>query len=85
MMVDGAVPARPSKQAFLVRVARRIARQRIAAGLTQEALALKLRIAVRNVQRLESGKQNLTLATVTKIARALDVEPDTLVGPDPHE
>lgn len=77
-----AVPARASGQSFLLRVARRIQRRRLAAGLTQEALALRLRIAVRNLQQIEGGKQNLTLETIAKIARVLDIDPDELVGPD---
>jgi HTH-type transcriptional regulator/antitoxin HipB len=54
-------------------VARRIAAARRAKGLTQEALAAQLGLATRNLQRLESGKQNLTLGTVERVARAIGV------------
>lgn len=42
--------------------------------MTQEALALALDMAAKNVQRLESGRQNLTLRTVERVAAALGVD-----------
>jgi transcriptional regulator with XRE-family HTH domain len=48
--------------------------------MTQEDLADRLNTAVRNVQRMESGQQNLTLLTLAKIAKAIGVEPDELVA-----
>jgi transcriptional regulator with XRE-family HTH domain len=38
-------------------------------------MAVALGIDVRNVQRLESGRANLTLATLERVAGALGVEP----------
>jgi len=38
-------------------------------------MAVALGVAVRNVQRIESGRQNLTLASLERIADVLDVEP----------
>jgi UDP-N-acetylglucosamine 1-carboxyvinyltransferase len=55
-------------------VARQIAELRAARGLTQEALATRLDIATKNVQRFESGRQNLTLKTIERIAGALRVD-----------
>ncbi|WP_411280351.1 helix-turn-helix domain-containing protein, partial [Gemmatimonas sp.] len=49
-------------------VARRIAEVRRLAGITQEALAEQLGIALKNVQRIESGRQNLTLQTLARVA-----------------
>lgn len=57
------------------RVARRIREMRIARGLTQDAVATRLEIALKNFQRIESGRQNLTLSTVERVAGALGVEP----------
>lgn len=51
------------------------------AALTQEALAVRLGIATKNVQRLESGRQNLTLETLARVALALGVTPSDLVTP----
>lgn len=39
-----------------------------------------LDIAVKNVQRIESGGQNLTLATIERISSALDLVPEHLVA-----
>lgn len=61
------------------RVARRIAAVRLSKGLTQEALARTLGIATKNLQRLESGRQNLTLGKVEEVASALGVDADTLL------
>lgn len=47
--------------------------------MTQEELAIKLGIAVRNLQRVEGGHQNLTLLTVAKIATAIGMRPEDLL------
>lgn len=60
-------------------VAKRIKALRVARGLTQDAVAEALGIASKNVQRLEAGRQNLTLKTLSHIADALDVEPHELL------
>jgi transcriptional regulator with XRE-family HTH domain len=56
-------------------VARRIKALRQARGLTQDTVAEALGIAAKNVQRLEAGRQNLTLKTLAHVADVLDVEP----------
>ena len=50
----------------------RIAQQREASGLTQAALAKKLRTTQSAVARIESGKQNISAAMVRKIGKALN-------------
>ncbi len=47
--------------------------------MTQEQLASELNTAVRNVQRIESGTQNLGLRTIARIAAALGVTPEDLL------
>jgi transcriptional regulator with XRE-family HTH domain len=54
-------------------VGHRIADLRSSLGLTQEQLADRLGIAVKNLQRIESG-QNLTLRSVERISMALGLE-----------
>jgi transcriptional regulator with XRE-family HTH domain len=54
-------------------VAARLAVLRKRQGLTQDDAAQRLGIALRNYQRMESGRQNLTLQTIEKVARALGV------------
>lgn len=65
------------------RVAKRIASVRRERGLSQENLAAILGIAVKNLQRIESGKQNLSLATLERICAALDVNPACLFTSEP--
>lgn len=78
---DGQLLAMASpRSAFVHRIARRIASVRVERGMTQEQLASRLEIATKNVQRLESGRQNLTLATIERIAGALGVAPETFFG-----
>jgi len=64
---------------LLQAVARRIKALRQIRGLTQDAVAEALGIAVKNVQRLEAGRQNLTLKTLASVADVLDVEPYELL------
>lgn len=45
--------------------------------MTQEAMASALDIATKNVQRLESGTQNLTLKTIERVATVLGVTPES--------
>ena len=47
---------------LLVRVAARIADERVARGMTQERLASSLDIAVKNLQRIESGRRSVFFA-----------------------
>ena len=54
-------------------------RQRVERGLTQSDLALRSRIAVSFVSRLERGLTCPTLETVFSLADALDVHPEELV------
>lgn len=69
----------PGARSPLVRrVAAAIGTIRRSRGLTQEGLAAALDIAAKNVQRIESGKQNLSLETIERICTALDVPPERL-------
>lgn len=70
---------RPAPPDLLTFVAQRIKALRAARGLTQDAVAEALGIAVKNVQRLEAGRQNLTLKTLVSVADVLDVEPYELL------
>jgi transcriptional regulator with XRE-family HTH domain len=50
-----------------------IRRTRRAKGLTTEELGEKMGVVAATVERYESGRQNLTVNTLDKIAKALDV------------
>jgi HTH-type transcriptional regulator / antitoxin HipB len=52
-------------------VGRRVAELRLAAGLTQEELAEALAVSVKYVQRVERGRDNLTLDSMVKLVNAL--------------
>ena len=67
--------AEPPDRDLTRRVGRRIAELRVQSGLTQDALAPALGMATKNLQRLESGSQNLTLQSLAAAARALGVDP----------
>lgn len=73
---DGAEPVDAMKRLC----GRRIAAERARHGWTQAALAAALDVSVQYVQRVEGGKQNMTLATLVRIAGALGVEVVTLVS-----
>jgi len=64
----------PYSKDLMQRVASRVAHMRASAGHTQEAFASALGIATKNLQRLEGGKQNLTLGTLSRIALLLGVD-----------
>lgn len=71
--------ARSPNETLAQQVARRIVEARTARRVTQDALAERLETATRNLQRIESGRQNLTLGTVERIARALGEDPLALL------
>ena len=65
-----------------------VARIRKARNLSQEELAASAGVAVDTVARIERGERQTTrTSTLDKLARALGVEPSTLLGilPPPHE
>ncbi|HYP90052.1 MAG TPA: LexA family transcriptional regulator [Polyangiaceae bacterium] len=74
---------RESSPELVYAVAQRIKALRQVRGLTQDAVAEALGIAVKNVQRLEAGRQNLTLKTLASVADVLDVEPYELLKAGP--
>ncbi len=67
---------------WVLRVGRRIGELRRQRGFTQSELGEALGIAQKNVHRLESGTQNLTLRTIAKVADALEVDVMDLLGAD---
>ncbi|MBI5532154.1 MAG: helix-turn-helix transcriptional regulator [Deltaproteobacteria bacterium] len=54
-------------------VGRRIAELRAARGHTQEAFAERLRVTVQYEQRVEAGRENLTVQSLVKLAGELGV------------
>ena len=56
-----------------------VRRYRIAAGLSQEAVAVKMGVDRAYVSGMERGQQNVTLLTMWHLAEALNVRPATLL------
>lgn len=54
-------------------------RIRLEKGMTQGDICRKLGLDRAYISNLESGKKNPTLATIEKIAKALEVSPDNLI------
>ena len=62
----------PAVEAARVLLARKIIRQRRAAGLTQSDLAKRAGVRVETLSRLEHAKHSPNIATVDKIVHALE-------------
>jgi len=58
---------------------RNVRQLRIAAGLTQTALAKRSGMNRGYLSRLESGRQNPTLATLERLAKTLEVMPESFL------
>ena len=65
---DGSVPA---VEFATVDIAREVVRRRIAAGMTQQALAKRVGVRPETISRLEAGKHIPQLETMERIDRVL--------------
>lgn len=61
----------------------RLAKIRDAAGLSQEELAGKAGLAVKTISRLETGRHDGRRSTIKRVAAALGVDVDDIIGPPP--
>ena len=61
-------------QAYLEKIGLLIQEARVYRGMTQSELAEKLKTSQSAVNRIESGKQNLTLEMLTRISEVLSSE-----------
>ena len=61
------------------RMAIRVKRLREAQGMTQETLAKKAGLSRGYLARLETARQDPTLSTLEKLARALRLKPSELI------
>jgi transcriptional regulator with XRE-family HTH domain len=66
------VPPEEAHQ-LLRRIGRRIAELRVERALTQEEFAGRLDYSVKYTQRIEAGRQNLSVGSLVRLANALDV------------
>ena len=63
-----------NEEELLKRLALNIKVERIIKSLTQEKLAEFVNVHEKYIGKVESGKQNLTLKTLNRIANALDID-----------
>jgi transcriptional regulator with XRE-family HTH domain len=62
------------------RLGRHVRRLRVAAGLSQEALALDAKLEASHVSRIERGLSNVTLDVMSRLAGALHVDVEALMA-----
>ena len=60
-------------------------RVRLAAGLTQEQLGLEANVQRNFISLIETGRNQPTISTITKVARALGMKASELVAEAEHE
>lgn len=77
-MIDMSRKKRP--EPLIVRTGADIKKMRQEAGFTQQSLAIKLKIARVVVTKWESGKENLTLEAIARIANACDKKVKVVFG-----
>jgi transcriptional regulator with XRE-family HTH domain len=57
-----------------------VRRHRLAAGLSQEAVAVRMGVDRAFISSIERGQQNVTLLTLREIAEALKAQPSELLA-----
>lgn len=72
--------ARYNPDSLVRDIGRRVAELRRERGLTQQALASKLRATMQWVQQIEYGA-NLTIHSLARVANALDIDLEALLVP----
>ena len=74
------MPSARAEKEILAKIGRNLQKARLAAGLSQEALAELAELHPRTVQKIEAGDINMLITTVFRIKAALDVEWKHLLG-----
>ena len=71
--------SRTRRKKDVSQLGRNVRQLRVAAGLTQTTLAKRSGMNRAYLSRLESGRQNPTLATLERLAKTLEVIPESLL------
>jgi transcriptional regulator with XRE-family HTH domain len=74
------VPLDETQHALLKSIGAHLKRERERAGLTQEKLAEMTDLNPRTIQKIEAGKLNLLITTVSRLRDALGCEWKQLLG-----
>ncbi|QEM03050.1 helix-turn-helix transcriptional regulator [Mucilaginibacter rubeus] len=64
---------------ILIQFGKRLKSLRQSKNLTLRKMALLCNVEYADIQRYETGKQNITLLSLAELAKALDVEPRELL------
>jgi transcriptional regulator with XRE-family HTH domain len=75
--VGGVPPVEPRK--VIKNIGRRVAEERKRLGLTQASLAERAGVSLKYWQRVEAGRENLTIASLVRFANLVRVEPIDLL------
>ena len=79
-MERGRVP--PADAAKVIHnIGRRVAEERIRLQLTQAAFAERVGVSLKYLQRVEAGRENLTVSSLVRLANLLGVTPRDLFAP----
>ncbi|QEM06192.1 helix-turn-helix transcriptional regulator [Mucilaginibacter rubeus] len=69
---------------ILIQFGKRLKFLRQAKNLTLRKMSLLCNVEYADIQRYESGKQNITLLSLAELAKALEVEPKELLEFNPE-
>lgn len=73
---------RPASPETVIRnVGRRVAELRAALGLTQDEFSAQVGIGLKYLQRVEAGRENLTIESLVKLANHLNTRVTALFEP----
>lgn len=67
---------------FVTRIGKRLGALRAARNVRQQDAADRMGTALKNLQRIEAGGQNLTLRTIFRVCRAIGVSPEAAFNED---
>lgn len=73
---SGQKPGKPEGEPakFFIKIGRLIKDARVQSGLSQKELAIKARMKQPDISRIEEGKKNITITTLIRICRILDIK-----------
>jgi XRE family transcriptional regulator, aerobic/anaerobic benzoate catabolism transcriptional regulator len=83
--VQGAAPRSSVDEEFLTELGQRVRRIRALRGMSRKVLAEASDISERYIAQLESGMGNLSVLLLRRVARAVGVTLDDLIGDPPDE
>src|SRR5436305_10729047 len=82
--MNRAIDEGASAQSFLVRVGVRVRSARAARGISRNILAERSEVSLRYLAQLEAGEGNISIALLHRVAGALALRVDELVGDGAH-